>query len=181
LEQSQGRDFVDRPSEIVHDAPPLASYPMGSLEMNGSYPLNDQAIDEMVSRTSPGNYALGYMDGTTFMVFYVGRSDSDVRRRLHEWVGAPSRYERYAPSATAAWGSGPRGYLPPGAPALDRVGIGVDSSYTRFAYSYAPSAKAAFEQECRNYHEFGGSNGLDNEAHPVSTPGSSEECLAHDR
>jgi hypothetical protein len=157
-----------------------ARYPMGSLEMNGSYPLNDEAIDEMMSRTSPGNYALGYMDGTTFMVFYVGRSDSDVRCRLHEWVGAPSRYERYAPCAKAAWGSGPRGYLPRGAPALDRVGIGVESGYTRFAYSYAPSAEAAFEKECRNYHDFGGSDGLDNEAPPGPTPGSSGEWLAHD-
>jgi hypothetical protein len=41
---------------------------MGSLEMNGSYPLDDEMIDAMVSRTSPGNYALGYMDGTTFML-----------------------------------------------------------------------------------------------------------------
>jgi hypothetical protein len=64
---------------------------------------------------------------------------------------------------------------------LGRVGIGVDSSYTRFAYSYARSAEAAFEKECRNYHEFGANGGRDNEAHPVSTPGSSGECLAHDR
>jgi hypothetical protein len=71
--------------------------------------------------------------------------------------------------------------LPFGVPALDRVGIGVDSSYTSFAYSYAPSAEAAFEKECRNYHDFGGSDGLDNEAHPVSAPGSSGECPEHDR
>ena len=57
----------------------------------------------------------------------------------------------------------------------------MDSSYTRFAFSYARSAEAAFEKECRNYHDFGGSDSLDNEAHPVSTPGSSGECLAHDR
>ena len=47
-------------------------------------------------------------------------------------------------------------------------GPGVDSSYTRFAYSYAISAAAAFEKECRNYDEFGGSGGLDNAARPVS-------------
>ena len=155
---------------------------MGSLEMNGSYPLDDEAIDERVSRTSPGNYALGYMDADTFMVFYVGRSDCDVKRRLHEWVDAPSRYERYAPSARAAWGSRHRAHLPQGAaPALDRVGMGVDSSYTRFAYSYAASAEAAFEKECRNYHDFGASDGLDNPVHPVATPGSSGHCLAHEQ
>ena len=200
MEQSEGGDFVARQSEIVQVSciwcerlhpveharefnpvcPTCAGrYPMRSLEMNGSYPLSDETIDETLTRTSPGNYALGYMDGTTFMVFYVGRSDSDVKQRLHDWVGAPSRYERYAPSAKAAWGSRPWGYHPQGAPALDRVGIGVDSSYTSFAYSYARSAEAAFEKECRNYHDFGGSDGLDNEAHPVSTPGDSGECPEH--
>ena len=230
MEQSEDGDCVDGPSEIVHEASLQVSciwcgrlhqverplefhpvcpactgrFPMGSLEMNGSYPLNDEMIDAMVSRTSPGNYALGYMDGTTFMVFYVGRSDSDVKQRLHDWVDAPSRSRKYAPSAKAAYGYRHRGPLPLGVPALDRVGlgvdssytrcaysyrhrgplplgvaaldrvgIGVDSSYTRFAFSYARSAEAAFEKECRNYHDFGGSDGLDNEGHPVSTPGSS--------
>src|SRR5512138_2635563 len=50
---------------------------MRSLEMSGPYPLTDDAIDETLTRTSPGNYALGYLDGETFRVFYVGRSDSD--------------------------------------------------------------------------------------------------------
>ena len=207
MEQSEGEDFVGGQSEIVHEASlqvscircgrlhqgerPLEfhpvcpscteTYPMGSLEMSGSYPLSDKAIDDAVTRVSAGNYALGYMDGTTFMVFYVGRSDSDVKQRLHDWVDAPSRSGKYAPSAKAAYGYHHRGPLPVGVPALDRVGIGVDSSYTRFAFSYAGSAEAAFEKECRNYHDFGSSGGLDNEAHPVSTPGGSGECLAHDR
>jgi len=154
---------------------------MGLLEMNGPYPLTDAAIDETLIRTSPGNYALGYMDGTAFVVFYVGRADSDVKDRLHGWVGTPSRYERYAPSTKASWTSH-LGRLPPlDTPSLGRVGMGVDSSYTRFAYSYTPSADAAFEKECRNYHDFGASRGLDNEAHPVPMPGSSAECLAHGR
>jgi hypothetical protein len=155
---------------------------MGLLEMNGSYPLDDETIDEVVSRTSPGNYALGYSDGSTFVVFYVGRSDSDVRGRLHRWVGAPSRYARYAPSAHAAWGSRHRAHLRErSAPAFDRVGIGVESGYTRFAYSYAASADAAFEKECRNYHDFGGTDGLDNPVHPVPASGSAAACLVHGR
>jgi hypothetical protein len=48
----------------------------------------------------------------------------------------------------------------------------VDSSYTRFAFSYARSAEAAFEEECRNYQDFGGGDGLDNERPPRATPGS---------
>jgi hypothetical protein len=140
---------------------------MRSLEMNGSYPLSNEAIDEVLTRTSPGNYALGYMDGDTFSVFYVGRSDSDVRQRLHEWVGLPSRYENYASPARASWGVHRRGQLPVDAPALGRVGK-AESSYTRFAYSYARSAEEAYAKEWRNYDAFGGSHGLDNETQPVS-------------
>ena len=197
MEPSEGGPLVDRASEIVrascfwcerlHQAEhPLsvcptcaASHPMRLLEMSGPYSLSDDAIDENLTRASPGNYALGYMDGTTFMVFYVGRSDSDVKQRLHDWVGAPSRYARYAPSTWRVYASRWDGPLPRGAPALDHMGMGVDSSYTGFAYSYAASADAAFEKECRNYHDFGESGGLDNEAHPVPTPGSSGERLTH--
>jgi len=208
-ERNRGADFADREPEIGHETSRLAScfwcesphqaefplsvcpgcaeayrprsYPMGLLGMSGPYPLTDEAIDEALIRTSPGNYALGYMDGTAFVVFYVGRSDSDLRRSLHGWVGAPSRYERYAPSTRAACGSRLGGPLPLGIPVLERVGMGVDSSYTRFAYSYTRSADAAFEEECRNYHDFGAGGGLDNEYHPVPVPGSSAQCLAHDR
>jgi len=141
-------------------------FPLGPLEMSGPFPLEVATIDETVSRTSPGNYALGYMDGDSFQVFYVGRSDSDVRMRLHEWVGAPSQDRRHGGAAQAAWGARPQRGLPLASPALEHVGVGVDSGYTRFAYSYARSAEAAFEKECRNYDDFGGSSGLDNAAHP---------------
>jgi hypothetical protein len=143
---------------------------MGPLEMSGSFRLDDEVIDEVVRQTSPGNYALGYLDGDTFLVFYVGRSDSDVRRRLHEWVGAPSRYARYESSAKAAWGTRRRGCFPLDAPSQGRVGARGGSSYTRFAYSYASSKEAAFEKECRNYSDFGGSVALDNTARPISSP-----------
>jgi hypothetical protein len=206
MERSEHRNFSDGPSEIVHESiflvscivcetlhmteHPLEFNPvcstcaashsvMRSLEMNGSYPLSNEAINEVLTRTSPGNYALGYMDDTTFVVYFVGRSDSDVRQRLHDWVGAPSQYDRYAPASKAAWASHRSGLMPLGAPAPGRVGVDVDSSYTHFAYSYAPSAEAAFEKECRNYDDFGGSGELDNEAPPARTPPSSGECLAH--
>ena len=145
---------------------------MRSLEMSGPYPLSDEGIDDALMRTSPGNYALGYMEGDTFSVFFVGRSDSDVRRRLHEWVSRPSRYERYASPAMASWAVHRRGRLPLDAPALGRVG-NAESSYTRFAYSYAPCAEAAFEKECRNYDDFGGSSELDNEDRPARELGES--------
>ena len=140
------------------------------LEMSGSYPLSDEAIDEALTRTSPGNYALGYLDGETFSVFYVGRSDSDLRRRLHEWVGMPSGHETHASAAKAAWAVHRRGPLPVDVPMLGRVGR-AETSYTRFAYSYARSAEDAYAKEWRNYDTFGGSRELDNEAQPVSTHG----------
>jgi hypothetical protein len=76
---------------------------MRSREMAGPYPLSDEAIDEALKRTSAGNYALGYMDGDAFNVFYVGRSDTDLRQRLHEWVGMPSRTALDGPPASAVY------------------------------------------------------------------------------
>lgn len=140
---------------------------MRSLEMSGSFPLSDEAIDRALTRTSPGNYALGYMDGDTFSVFYVGRSDSDVRQRLHKWVGMPSQYENRNSYAHAPWEVHHRGQLPVDVPALGRVG-NSESSYTRFAYSYARSAEEAYAQEWRNYDAFGGRQGLDNQTQPDS-------------
>lgn len=149
-------------------------FPMGSLEMSGSYPLTTEAIDARVTRTAPGNYALGYLDGDTFMVFYVGRSESDLNDRLHQWVGAPDAYDRFAPVIRAPWAVGGRGPL-----SLDAVEAGEDGSYTRFAYSYAVSADAAFAKEWRNYDDFGGSDGLDNAAPPSRRQRAPEEPVEH--
>ena len=123
---------------------------MRTLEMCGSYPLDDESIDNRITRTSAGNYALGYLDDDQFSVFYIGRSDSDLKGRLHEWVGTPSRDARYAPAAQAPWGVRPQTRVPLSAPTLARVGSAA-SAYTRFAFSYAPSAEEAYAKEWRNY------------------------------
>jgi hypothetical protein len=191
MEKSERRELTENRSEMGQEVPPLVScfwcervHPgehmlsvcpacaagfstMRSLEMSGSFPLSDEAIDEMLMRTSPGNYALGYMDGDAFVVFYVGRSDCDLRQRLHDWVGMPSLYERYASPAKAPWGEHRRGPLPVGTPASARV-ENAESSYTHFAYSYARSADEAHAKEWRNYEAFGGIYGLDNESEPIS-------------
>ena len=191
MEKCERRELTENSSEIGQEVPPLVScfwcqrlhpgeHPlsvcpactagfstMRSLEMSGSFPLSDEAIDETLMRTSPGNYALGYMEGDTFVVFYVGRSDCDLRQRLHDWVGMPSRYERYASPAKAPWGEHRRGPLPVGTPASARV-ENAESSYTHFAYSYARSADEAHAKEWRNYDAFGGTYGLDNESEPIS-------------
>lgn len=48
--------------------------------------------------------------------------------------------------------------------------------YSQFKFSYATSPKAAFEKECRNYHDFGGSQSLDNEIHPQRPQGTDWRC-----
>ena len=138
---------------------------MRSLEMQGCYPLSTRAIDERLKRTSPGNYALGFLDGEDFTVFYVGRSDSDVRRRLRDWVGISGRFHRYASQSKAPWGVHRRERFPIDAPMLEGVGNAA-SEYTHFAYSYARSAEEAYAKEWRNYDHFGGSDGLDNDTDP---------------
>lgn len=138
---------------------------MGSLGMSGSYPLSDATIDEMLLRKAPGNYALGYLEDEAFRVFYVGRSDSDVRQRLHEWVGMPSRYEAFASPAKASWEIHSQGPFLANRPGFGPV-QNAESSYTRFAYSYADSAEEACAKEWRNYDDFAG-GGLDNETEPA--------------
>jgi hypothetical protein len=152
---------------------------MASLYMRGCYPLTDEEIDEEVTRVSPGNYALGYVDDGRFVVFYVGRSDSDVNHRLHSWIGVDSKSTRYGPCAKAAYGPRRRHARPLGTPTPCPVGIVVEGRYTHFRFSYAVSAKAAFEKECCNYHDFGGSYGLDNERHPTPPGDESWKCPEH--
>ena len=112
---------------------------MASLGMDGPFDLASAKIDGVVSRKSPGNYALGYVQNGTFYVRYVGRSDTDVRNRLKQWVGKTSTYKK-------------------------------------FKFTYASSAKAAFEKECRSYHDFGGKDSLDNEVHPQRPDGTTWKC-----
>ncbi len=140
------------------------------LGMTGTFPLDHDAIERRVAAVSPGNYALGYVIDEAFSVFYIGRSDSDVRSRLHAWVGMPARFDRYASAGKAPWELQPGRALPVGKPAFGRVGTGEDTGYTRFAYSYASSPAAAFARQCRNFVDFGGSRDLDNERAPTRGP-----------
>lgn len=111
---------------------------MASLNMQGPYPLSSANITREVTRTSAGNYALGYVNAEDiFIVRYVGRSDSDVAARLRQHLG---------------------------------------ENYKCFKYSYAVSPKAAFEKECRNYHDFGENRNLVNSLHPDRPAGTYWKC-----
>lgn len=61
---------------------------MPKTELIGPYDLSIEVIDEVVLRSSPGTYVLGYVkENNTFIVEYVGRSDSSLKLRLKSWVG----------------------------------------------------------------------------------------------
>lgn len=67
---------------------------MANLNMNGPYFFNKDKVDEVVTRTSAGNYALGYVnDENAFIVQYIGRADIDVNTRLKQHIGEP--YKRF--------------------------------------------------------------------------------------
>ena len=63
----------------------------------GPHPLTKEDIGENVTRQLPGAYALGYSANGKFYIAYVGRSDSDVKKRLHDHIGENSefKYEYY--------------------------------------------------------------------------------------
>ncbi len=66
---------------------------MPSSGLYGSYPLTAKKNDEVVKGISAGVYTLGYKKEESFYTQYVGRSDSDLNDRLHDYVD--SKYERF--------------------------------------------------------------------------------------
>ena len=54
--------------------------------------------------------------------------------------------------------------------------VGESKRYKSFKYSYASSAKAAFEKESKNYHDFGEKEKLDNKEHPQRPKGTNWKC-----
>ena len=60
--------------------------------LSGVEVLTNEKIDEVVTRTSPGVYALDRIPGGGFHVNYVGRSDDDLNERLESWVGSKYKW-----------------------------------------------------------------------------------------
>jgi hypothetical protein len=170
----------DRCGALHHPNDEFPLHPLcDRCRLDGSHALDARSIAAAVTETAPGSFVLGYLDGTTFVPFLVGRSDSDVRGALDAWVDAPSSPQRRCAHSIQPW-SLPS--LPParfGGPAGHRVGVGVDTGYTHFVFRYAESAIAAFECECRDYHELAGGVGLDNGHHPTPPADSPWACPLH--
>jgi hypothetical protein len=60
---------------------------MPSTGFGNAHKLDNNTISQIVTRTSAGAYALGYVNNGTFNVSYIGRADSDVADRLKKHVG----------------------------------------------------------------------------------------------
>lgn len=61
---------------------------MATLDMYGPFRLNNEEVDKMVRENKIGNYAYGYIGykkgKRTFVVRYVGRSDSDLKTEIRQ-------------------------------------------------------------------------------------------------
>lgn len=78
---------------------------MTKTGLTGPYRLSFDAIDAAVTRKSAGVYALGRTDAHgRFCVNHVGRSDSDVRSRLLDFIGSETLFKyRYCSASQTAF------------------------------------------------------------------------------
>ncbi|MEX2629802.1 MAG: hypothetical protein WD341_07675 [Tistlia sp.] len=127
---------------------------MTSLDMDGPFKLDTPTVRQTVRGGLPGNFAIGHLDGDKrFAVQYVGRHDLDVLDGLMTTMRAGV-----------------------GKPGLTARLFGSQRQANAFKFSYAADQRAAFEKQCRNYHDFNGSGKLENAAHPVPPSGSGLTC-----
>jgi hypothetical protein len=66
---------------------------MAKTGLKGSYPLTEEEVDKVVTKVSPGTYALGHTEEKKFIVEYVGRSDANLHSRLRSWIGKYKRFK----------------------------------------------------------------------------------------
>ncbi|MGL4396780.1 MAG: hypothetical protein ACRCS9_09595 [Hyphomicrobium sp.] len=78
---------------------------MLTTSLNGPYKLTFDDITASVRRTSPGTFALGYVDTQgNFRIRSVGRSDENIREKLCTMIGSDQCFKyTYANSPTAAF------------------------------------------------------------------------------
>lgn len=63
--------------------------------LSETYALTNEKIDQAVTRTSPGVYALDKTTTGGFQVNYVGRADVDLNKRLKAWVGSKYKFFKF--------------------------------------------------------------------------------------
>ncbi len=74
---------------------------MALPQLSNLYSLSDDKIDEVVTETSPGVYALDETTTGGFTVSYVGRADEDLNRRLHHHVRGRYQFFEYVYCSSA--------------------------------------------------------------------------------
>lgn len=80
---------------------------MSTPTLSGPYPLTSDGVDNAITQTSAGAYALGKLDTSDnkFIIHYVGRSDDDLNARLkqHVLLWYPQFKAAYATSSKNAF------------------------------------------------------------------------------
>ena len=115
---------------------------MTSLDMDGPFDLTDKTIDSKVPAQLIGNFALGYINkNNKFVVKVVGRADADLRREIK------AAQRQYAGGFLARLFGG--------------------GTLDKFKFSFANTADAAYQVECRIFETFGGTEKLLNKQPPT--------------
>ena len=60
---------------------------MPVLNMYGPFELTDKEIDRTITKISPGNYVFGFNKKNKFYVYYIGRSDKNLKDSLKKQIG----------------------------------------------------------------------------------------------
>lgn len=77
---------------------------MTTLGMLGPTQLTSNNIDKLIQARSPGNFALGHIEGKAFIVQYIGRSDENLNEKLKSCIGKYQLFKwSYASSEIAAF------------------------------------------------------------------------------
>jgi hypothetical protein len=61
--------------------------------LSGPFNLTKDGINSAVPNTSAGVYALGYVQGNTFYIQRVGRSDVNLNKRIHDYEGQYKQFK----------------------------------------------------------------------------------------
>lgn len=82
----------------------MVTFTMTSLGMIGPLKLETDNIDKLIRAHSPGNFALGHIEGKAFIVKRIGRSDFDLNKKLKDSIGSYTHFKwSYASSAIEAF------------------------------------------------------------------------------
>jgi len=69
---------------------------MASLNMKGPFTLTNEEVDNQITRTCCGNYALGSVKDGTFYVNYVGRADENLNQRVKQHCKESYKYFKFS-------------------------------------------------------------------------------------